>query len=129
MGLFESRGRTIMNYEFVYEGDFLIIRLSGFAEVNERLRAKESLTPYLQRSHSKVIIDLENLAEDGGVYVLGVLNTIKKEFQLMDGEVKLCSLKPPLHHYFRENRLDQIFDIGLSVESTKQSFKRRNNDG
>jgi anti-anti-sigma factor len=128
MGLFESRGRTIMNYDFVYEEDFLIIKLSGSAEVNERLLTKESLTPYLQQSHQKVIIDLENLAKDGEVYIVGVLNTIKKEFQLLDGEVKLCSLKPELYRYFQENRLDQIFDIGLSVESTKQSFKERNND-
>ena len=118
-----------MNYEFVYEEGFLIIRLSGTAGVNERLLAKESLTPYLQQSYQKVIIDLENLAENGGVYILGVLNTIKKEFQLLDGEVKLCSLKPELYRYFQENRLDQIFDIGPSVESTKQSFKERNHDG
>jgi anti-anti-sigma regulatory factor len=117
-----------MEYEFMYEEDFLIIKLSGSAEVNERLQAKESLTPYLQKSHQKVIIDLEHLAEKGGVYVVGVLNTIKKETQLLDGEVKLCSLKPELYHYFQENRLDQIFDIGLSVESTKLSFKERNND-
>ena len=117
-----------MNYEFVYEEDFLIIKLSGSAEVNERLLAKECLTPYLQQSQQKVIIDLENLAENGGVYVVGVLNTVKKEIQLLDGEVKLCSLTPELYHYFQENRLDQIFDIGLSVESTKQGFKERNND-
>jgi anti-anti-sigma factor len=129
MGLFESRGRTVMNYEFVYEEDFLIIKLSGSAEVNERLLAKESLTLCLQQSHQKVIIDLENLAENGGVYIVGVLNTIKKEFQLLDGEVKLCSLKPELYRYFQENRLDQIFDIGQSVELIKESFKERNNDG
>jgi len=129
MELFESRGRTIMNYKFVYEEGFLIIRLSGSAEVNERLLAKESLTPYLQQSHQKVIIDLENLAEKEGVYIIGVLNTIKKEFQLLDGEVRLCSLKPELYRYLQENRLDQIFDIGQSVELTKQSFKERNNDG
>jgi anti-anti-sigma factor len=128
MGLFESRGRTIMNYEFVYEEGFLIIRLSGSAEVNERLLARESLTPYLQQPHQKVIIDLENLAEEEAVYIIGVLNTIKKEFQLLDGEVKLCSLKPELYHYFQENRLDQIFDIGQSVESIKESFKERDND-
>jgi anti-anti-sigma factor len=129
MGLFESRGRTIMNYEFVYEEDFLIIKLSGSAEVNERLLTKESLPRYLQQPHQKVIIDLENLAENEGVYIIGVLNTIKKEFQLLDGEVKLCSLKPELYRYFQENRLDQIFDIGQSVELIKESFKERNNDG
>ena len=117
-----------MNYEFVCEKEFLIIKLSGSAEVNERLLTKASLTPYLQQSHQKVIIDLENLAEAEGVYIIGVLNTIKKEFQLLDGEVKLCSLKPELYRYFQENRLDQIFDIGQSVESIKEGFKERDND-
>jgi anti-anti-sigma factor len=117
-----------MDYEFVYEEDFLIMKLSGSVEVNERLLAMESLTPVLQQPHQKVIIDLKNLAENEGVYIVGVLNTIKKEIQLLEGEVKLCSLKPELHRYFQENRLDQIFDIGLSVESTKQSFKEKNND-
>ena len=126
--IFESRERTMMHYRFIYEEDFLIIKLSGSAEVNERLLSKESLVPYLQQSHQKVIIDLENLEENDGVYIVGVLNTIKKEFQLLGGEVKLCSLKPELQRYFRENRLDQIFDIGQSVESTKQSFKEKNND-
>jgi anti-anti-sigma factor len=129
MGLFESRERTIMNYKFVYEEEFLIIKLAGSVEVNERLLAKESLTPYLQEPNQKVIIDLENLVEKEGVYIIGVLNTIKKEFQLLDGEVKLCSLKPELYRYFQENRLDQIFDIGQSVELIKESFKERNNDG
>jgi anti-anti-sigma regulatory factor len=129
MELFESRGRSVMNYEFVYEGSFLIIKLSGSAEVNERLLAKESLTSHLQKSRQKVIIDLKNLAGNGGVYIVGVLNTIKKEFELLDGEVRLCSLRPELHRYFLENRLDQIFDIGLSLESTKQSFKERNHAG
>ena len=117
-----------MDYEFVHEEEFLIIKLSGSAEVNERLSVKRHLAPYLQGSYQKVIVDLEGLDEPGGVYIVGVLNTIKKEFQLLDGEVKLCSLESGLYRYFHENRLDQIFDIGLSVESTKQSFKQRNND-
>ena len=117
-----------MNYEFVYQEEFLIIKLSGSAEVNERLTVTQHLGPYLQESNQKVIVDLGGLDEPRGVYIVGVLNTIKKEFQLLDSEVKLCSLKPELHRYFQENRLDQIFDIGRSVESTKQSFKERNND-
>lgn len=117
-----------MDYEFVTEEEFLIIKLLGNAEVNERLSVKRHLAPYLQGSYQKVIVDLEGLDEPEGVYIVGVLNTIKKEFQLLDGEVKLCSLEPGLYRYLEENRLDQIFDIGQSVESTKQSFKERNND-
>jgi len=115
-----------MNYEFVYEEDVLIIKLSGTADVNERLSVKQYLTPHVQAGRPKVIVHLEGLDEPGGAFVIGALNTIKKEFQLLGGEVKFCSLKPELYRYFQENRLDQIFDIGQSVESTKQSFKETN---
>lgn len=118
-----------MNYEFLHRDDFLIIKLSGTARVNERLIAKKRLTPHLQRPCKKVIVDLESLVESEGVYVLGVLNTIKKEFEFLGGEVKLCSLKPELHHYFKENRLDQMFEIGQSVEQVKQSFKEKSHGG
>jgi anti-anti-sigma factor len=118
-----------MNYEFLYSEDFLIIKLSGTTELNERLLVKEYLTPYLRQSCQKVIVDLEGLDEAEGVYILGVLNTIKKEFQILGREVKLCSLKPELYHYFQENRLDQIFDIGQSIEQTKLSFKEKSNGG
>ena len=117
-----------MNYEFLYSEDFLIIKLSGTAGVNERLLVKKCLTPHLQPSCQKVVVDLEGLDEAEGVYILGVLNTIKKEFQLLGGEVKLCSLKPELYRYFQENRLDQIFDIGQSVEQVKVSFEEKTNE-
>ena len=114
-----------MNYEFLYEDDFLIIKLSGTTEVNERLSVTQHLAPYLKGPHPKVIVNLQGLDEPEEVYIVGVLNTIKKEFELQDGKVKLCSLEPGLYRYFQENRLDQIFDIGLSVESTKQSFREK----
>jgi anti-anti-sigma regulatory factor len=117
-----------MNYEFIHTEGFLIIKLSGTPGVNERLSVKQHLAPYLQGSYPKVFVDLEGLDEHEGVYIVGVLNTIKKEFQLLDGEVKLCSLEPGLYRYFEENRLNQIFAIGQSVESIKPSFKERNND-
>ena len=117
-----------MDYEFVYDEDFLIIKLSGSAEVNERLSVKRHLTPYLQGSYQKVIVDLEGLDEPAGVYIVGVLNTIKKEFQLLGGEVKLCSLEPELYRYFHENRLDQVFDIVPSVEQAKKSDRSKTNE-
>jgi anti-anti-sigma regulatory factor len=120
-------GKRRVNYEFIYEGEFLIIKLSGTAGVNERLSAKQYLAPHLQGSCQKVIVDLKGLDETGEVNIIGVLNTIKKEFQLLGGEVKLCSLKPELYHYFQGNRLDQIFDIGQSIEQIKLSFKERGN--
>jgi anti-anti-sigma factor len=127
MGLFKSKGKPVMNYEFEHEEDFLIIKLSGTAEVNDRLFTKESVTPYLQKSYPKVIVDLEEVGEKEAVSILGVLNVIKKEFQLAGGEVKICSLRPKLLRYFKENRLDKIFDIRESVDQAKQRFGGESN--
>jgi hypothetical protein len=66
-----------MNFEFPDEGDFSIIKISGTVGVNERLLAKNSLAPCLRHSHGKVIVDLNDLRETGGVYIPGVLNNIK----------------------------------------------------
>jgi anti-anti-sigma factor len=128
MKSFESKGRIVMNYEFKEEGNILVIKLSGTAEVNDRLLTKESVTPYLQKSYPKVIVDLEEVGEKEAVSILGVLNVIKKEFQLMGGEVKLCSLRPSLYRYFKENRLDRIFDIVQPAEQAKRSFKGKSNE-
>jgi len=68
-------------------------------------------------------VDLEGVDEAEGAYILGILNTIKKEFQLPGAEVKLCSLRPELYHYFQKNRLDKMFYIGQSIEQIKLSFK------
>lgn len=111
-----------MNYEFNYQEDFLIIKLSGSARVNERLLTKQFLLQSLQPSYRKIIVDLEGLGGGEAVYCVGVLNTIKKEVQLMSGEMKLCSLTPGVSRYFQENRLDQIFDIKPSIEAAKRSF-------
>jgi anti-anti-sigma regulatory factor len=115
-----------MNYEFLYNEDFLI-KLSGTTELNERLLVKEYLSPHLRQSCQKVIVDLGGLNETEEVYILGILNTIKKEFKLQGSEVKLCSLKQELYHYFQENRLDQVFDIGQSIEQIKTTFKEKSN--
>jgi anti-anti-sigma factor len=125
-GLSKPRGRTLMNYEFVCEQGFLIIKLSGTAGVNERLLVKKRLAPYLEQSCKRIIVDLKGLDESEGVHVLGVLNTVKKEFELLGGEVKLCYLTPELNRYFRDNRLDQLFEIAQSIELVKQSFKEKN---
>jgi anti-anti-sigma factor len=127
MGLFKSEGTVLMNYDFAYEEDFLIIKLSGTAEVNDRLLTRESITPYLKKSYPKVIVDLEEVGEQEAISILGVLNVIKKEFQLVGGEVKICSLRPKLLRYFKENRFDKIFDIKESVDQAKQRFGGESN--
>jgi anti-anti-sigma factor len=117
-----------MNYEVDFQDDFLIIKLSGTVGSNERLLTKKPLLLSLEPSHRKVIVDLRDLKDEGAVYCVGVLNTIKKEVHLIGGKMKLCSLSPAVARYFRENRLEQIFEIEASLEEAKRSFPEERND-
>ncbi len=118
-----------MNYEFRHSDEFLIIKLSGPVGVNERLMIKNRLTPHLQELGQKIILDLEGLSETEGVYISGVLNTIKKELDLSGCKVMLCGLNPELDRYFKDNRLDQIFEISQSTEQAIQKFRKKNHGG
>ena len=117
-----------MDYSFFTGEDSLIIKLSGTAGVNERLLAKKYLSPHLRQTYRNVIVDLADVNEPGEIYILGVLNTIKKEFQMLGCKVRLCAPKPRLYRYFQENRLEQIFDIAQPVTQSKSEFVEKNSD-
>jgi anti-anti-sigma regulatory factor len=117
-----------MKFKVNYQDNFLILKISGTVGLNERLLSKKSLLSSLQTSYQKVIVDLSDPKKGETVYCPGVLNSLKKEIQLMRAELKICSLKPEVSRYFRENRSDQIFDIKTSIEASKRSFLEKNND-
>ena len=111
-----------MNYELEHQDDCLIIKLSGVAGPNERLRIKKFLDSSLRPSDQKVIVDLGGLENGDAVYFAGVLKAIQKEVQLIGGKMKLCSVPVVLGRYFEENRLDRMFDVSPSAEKAKRSF-------
>lgn len=113
-----------MQSEFTKNGEFLIIKLSGNTSPNERLIFRQAIGPHLQTLRPKVIVDLSGLREQGGVYLVGLLNTIRKETQILGGEVKLCALSSQLYEYFRENRLLEFFETKKTLEQAKRSFKK-----
>jgi anti-anti-sigma regulatory factor len=118
------RGRFIMKYKIIHSTNHLIIEISGDTIKNEALLVKKQLGPYLRRIGIMVIIDLSGLEECEPAVILGVLNGIKKEVGLNYGELKLCSLIPEIEFYFKENRLDRMFnvyeDLGRARESQRE---------
>jgi anti-anti-sigma regulatory factor len=117
-----------MRYEFLNSGDVLVIKLSGVPSPNERLLTKKSLILQLLKRHRRVIVDLSDLKEHGGAYLLGILNTIRKEVQIMGGEMKLCALGPRLFRYFQENRLFGFLETRRAMEQAKRSFRKGSNE-
>jgi hypothetical protein len=93
----KAQEEKIMQFKFTNYDDLLIIKLSGTPSPNERLLSKRSLVSHLQKSHLKVIVNLSDLREHGGAYLMGMLNMIRKEVQILWGETKLCLLSPRLY--------------------------------
>ena len=109
-----------MKYHIVEEGGFCLIRVSGKTRKNEAIMAKGGLSPYLKEKGIKVIMDMKEL-EKFEPTLMGFLNSIRKEVNLLKGGLKLCSLKPEILNYVKQNRLDHIFNIYEDREMAKKS--------
>ena len=100
-----------MKYHIVEEGDFFLIKVFGKTRHNEGILAKRALFPYLRIRGIKTILDFEGLETFEPHVLVGILQGIRKEVHLLQGDLKLCSLKPEIRNYFKVNRLDQVFQI------------------
>ncbi len=113
-----------VKYQIVEEKGLLLIKISGDTRKNEALLAKKVLFPYLKRKGIRVIVDLKELGRFELVSLLGVLSGIRKEVDFLRGDLKLCSLKPEILNYLKENRLDQIFQLYKDEEEARKGAWR-----
>ncbi len=110
-----------MKYHIAKNNDFFIIKISGQPKKNEALQVKSFFSSYLKERGIRVIMDLKELENFEPITLLGVLNGMRKEIDLSGGCLKLCSLKLEILNYFKENRMDQFFNIYEDEESAKKS--------
>jgi anti-anti-sigma factor len=116
-----------MNYRIVEEDGFYLIEVSGKTRKNEAVIAKRRLFPYFKEMGRRVIIDMKELEGFEPITVIGILSSIRKEINLLRGELRLCSLKPELMDYITQNRLDRLFCIYENKETAKKN--QGGNDG
>ena len=110
-----------MKYHIVKDNDFFIIKISGQTKKNEALQVKSILSSYIKERGIRVIMDLKELEKFEPITLLGVLNGMRKEVDLLGGCLKLSSLNPEILNYFKENRMDQFFKIYKDEEGAKKS--------
>lgn len=55
---------------------------------------------------------------------MGILNMIRMEVHIMGGKIRFCALTPNILHFFRENRLDDVFEIERTVIQAQQSLRK-----
>jgi len=112
-----------VKYQIVKENEFVLIKVSGKTRKNETVLSIALLKPYLQYKGVKVIIDLNKLEKFEPMILLGILNSIRKEIDLLRGCLMVCSLKPEMENCLRENRLENIFHIFEDAEKAKRSLR------
>ncbi len=110
-----------MKYHIAEDNDFFIIKISGEPKKNEALQVKSILPSYIKERGIRVIMDLKGLEKFEPITLLGVLNGMRKEVDLLGGCLKLSSLNPEILNYFKENRMDQFFKIYEDEEGAKKS--------
>lgn len=110
-----------MKYHINEDEHLLLIEISGDPKKNEPLFANRVLLPYFKKRGIRVIVDLKGLKNFDPIILIGVLNNIRKETNLLGGGLKLCALRPGVTNYFKENRLDQVFQVYENEEKAKIS--------
>jgi anti-anti-sigma factor len=103
----------------------LHIKISGDTRKNEALPAKKVLSQHLREQGMKVIVDMKELNRVEPMALVGVLNAIRKEVRLLNGDLKLRSIRPEILHYFQVHRLDRIFQF---CQDEKEDTDERRED-
>ena len=74
-----------MKYDIVEEDGFFLIKISGETRKNEAVMAKGVLFSYLKEKGIKVIMDMRELEKFEPITLVGILNGIRKEVNLLRG--------------------------------------------
>lgn len=100
-----------MKYHISKSSGLLLIKISGDTRKNEALPAKKLLLRHLREQGMQVIVDMAELDRVEPITLAGVLNAIRKEVRLLNGDLKLRSIRPEILRYFQMHRLDHIFQF------------------
>jgi SepF-like predicted cell division protein (DUF552 family) len=77
-----------MKYQISKEKGQLLIKLCGDTRKNKALSARKRLSRYLTSKGTRVIVDLEELNQWEPWTLVGILNGIRKEVRLLNGDIK-----------------------------------------
>jgi anti-anti-sigma factor len=102
--------------------DFAVARVSGSIKKNAPFLIRSIVHAEFNGRQPKVILDVENLDDNSSITTqLAIITAFKKEVDLMNGSLKICSLRPRIKSYLIKNGLDRVFDIYEDLSSAENS--------
>ena len=114
-----------MKYHIIENKGLLLIKVYGDTRKNEALLAKKLLSQHLREHGMKVIVDMEKVNLVEPMTLVGVLNAIRKEVRLLNGELRLRSLRPEILSYFQVHRLDHFFQFCKDEDEEEDTLVQR----
>lgn len=99
-----------MTYQVTERKGWVVLRIRGKAHNNEPIRAKRHLLSWLNVPEVRVVVDLSGL-EALGVWEIGLLNSLRREVDLLKGTLRLCRLNPALRSEFSRDRFAETFEM------------------
>ena len=103
-----------MNTETV--GDVLVVTLPGHLDAAQISAIEVPLAEALATQSGNVLVDMSHV-EFVASLALRLLLTQHKELRQRGGDLRLCSLQPPIAEIFRKSRFDTLFTIYPDRES------------
>jgi anti-anti-sigma factor len=119
-----------MKCNIIEKREFIFVEIGGLLNTKNPLSVRDILYPWRNRTGLKIAVDLGGIDEgDDVVTQLGVITAFKKEVDLMNGFLKICSLRPHIKNYLHKTGLDRIFDIYEDLNSAETSLWKRKRYG
>lgn len=111
-----------MRCNVIEKRDFILAEVGGSLSKSAPFSARDILRPWRDRKEPRIVIDLGGIDEDSNVLAqLSIINAFKKEVDLANGYLKICSLRPRIKDYLLKNGLYRIFDVYDDLDSSENS--------
>lgn len=118
----KKKGVEIMKCHIIEKKDCAVARIFGPADGKTSFLIKDIVHTEFDGCCPRIILDMANMDDSNDITTqLSVITAFKKEVDMMNGFLKICSLKPRVKDYLLKNRLDRIFDIYEDLGSAEKS--------
>ncbi len=114
----------MQNYELVFENDIAVVKLlSNHSTVEIASSFKAELHSFIDNiSTKKIVIDFL-LVEFVDSTFLGAIVSGLRKIAALNGDIKICSLQPPVSMLFELTRLNKVFQIFDDTDSAIKKFE------
>ena len=98
-----------------------VVRCSGDLSAAEMVQVKNKVNRLINKHHYKLVLDVSQ-AKRVDLAGLGILIERLQKIRALNGDIKLCHLRPQISEVFRLVGISQLIETFDSAEEALRSF-------